>query len=275
MNEKIDRLPMPDCRFYGIFAVNKDDPTDILGYVENSFSMGWSKYYVNLHSGRRSWYVERATRRWLEDIHYPKSDEEFVDWARKCANDIYDDSLTVDEMRKKYHDKIYKMMADTHLALSVKNRLNSGCWVPENYEVKMFRLNSKRCPVEVDLRYRFAYNHGWTKVFDKWKYRNALFFVKDRGTNKGKTFIDFFPTCSQSFKQPVKVCDTKNWNMKFFIKDGQPYKTRKKLSNGKKAKDIVKGLYSLTRSEWKILKKQRKNSFAAKERSPESGLSIA
>ena len=39
----------PYHRYYGIFAINPKNENDIWGYVENSFSMGWSRHCVSLY----------------------------------------------------------------------------------------------------------------------------------------------------------------------------------------------------------------------------------
>ena len=45
---KMTDQPMYGRRAYVIVGVNKKDPTDIIGYCENSFSMGWTKHWVNV-----------------------------------------------------------------------------------------------------------------------------------------------------------------------------------------------------------------------------------
>ena len=59
LDDKITKQLLPKTKIYGVFAVNKNDPNAILGYVENSFSMGWSKDFVNIWEGCSKKQVEK------------------------------------------------------------------------------------------------------------------------------------------------------------------------------------------------------------------------
>ena len=211
---RADRQPVPDCRYYGLFAVNKKDPTDILGYVENSFSMGWSKNYVNLEEGFRDGTARKAADaevRYFEK-EYP-TDEEFAKWFYECQRKLYKPGMTVADMRQAYWESWYKMKKNRLLAQNVWNIVGERARVPAGYELKVFRIGSKNCPVDVDLRYRIAVRRKWTKEWDKWKWRNAPFKVK---ANNAKPWEDIYPTVADVLNAPKSEinCPDTGWQFR-------------------------------------------------------------
>jgi len=275
-NARTDQIPICDRRYYGVFAVNKDNPNDMYGHVENSFSMGWSRYFVSLNEGFREWQVKKATELWLRDsTSYQSDDKKFSEWFKSFEKDLYHKGMSVEEMRRTYYDVIFDMKAESLMAQNIWNGCFNKCHVPAGYDVKVFRLNSKNCPVEVDLRYRIACNRGKTKTWDKWLYRNALFCVKAWNKNVSvvdlnPTFADFFKTCGKIAR--VQLGDGVKYET--VVRKSMPYKDR--LISSEHSCGIIKKRDDsmMSRSERQTLRKQRRNSFSAKKGSPES-VSIA
>lgn len=256
MAKSVDIMPVCDRKYYGVFAIRRDNPNDILGYVENSFSMGWSKYFVSVNEGFGEWRVKKATDHWIEDSPGSKdSDKDFTHWFKHFRKDLYREGMTVEEMHKAYYDDIYAMHCRSLKAQSVWNNCFSSLNVPVGYDVKVFRLNSKRCPVEVDMRYRAAYDRRRVKDWNKWRYRNALFAVK--ALNPGeKSLINRYPTLAQSMKFPPVQTD--KMKLVLTMNTNTPYATLKKHFDSGWSRNVK----PTTRSERKVLKKQRRNSFA-------------
>lgn len=249
-----------DTKYYGVFAVNRKDPNDILGYVENSFSMGWSRYFVNIWPASSKKQVDEATDRWFSDsIMWHKPDEEFFEWFKKSYSRLYIEGMTAAEARKAYWQEIWETRADLYLAQRVWNYVNEGGYVPVGYDRKVFRINAKNCPVLVDMRYRYLYDTKQTKVWDKWRWRNAPFMVK--ACNPGKTWETLAPTLNHIFS--LKTLQLKDPKLEEQPNHNIPHNKRDKRSF--KTDD-----FKLTRSQRKIAEKQRNNSYlkAAEKRSP-------
>lgn len=250
MNEKIDRKPVCDCRYYGIFAVNRQNPNIILGYVENSFSMGWSPRFVNVNPAFRMNAVDVKTDKLIRELHKDRSPSEFLAWFRDTNKSLYRKGMSAEDAMAEYRKKIREMESRSMLAQHVWNDLANTMRVPAGYDIKVFRLNSSKCPVDVDLRYRTAYNRGQIPTGDKWKYRNAVFIVK--ALYPGRSVSDFYPTVKSVLAVDADCVEFKNYE--HYAKRTFAFSELRK-----------KGVYA-SRSEKKILKKQRINSFAANER---------
>lgn len=266
MNEKIDRKPVCGCKFYGVFAVNRQDPTDILGYVEDSFSMEWSKRFVSVEPGYKTYAVEKAMRAWRRDFCEAGkagslSGEKFLEWYRGSYENKYVEGMTEQDARAEYERTTRKLEEKIKLAQNVWNRNSDRLWVPAGYDVKVFRLSSKKCPVDADLRYRLAVNRRWTQDWDKWKYRNAAFIAK--ASNPGKTVFDVYPTVKSVLDANRAYAHFDKGSLVRYIRPNVSSVNRKAWI--KECIGIPAEL-KMSRSEKKILKKQRKNSFAAKER---------
>ena len=199
IDPRANRHPVPDRKYYGLFAVNKEDPLDIIGYIENSFSMGWSYTHVNLQEGFKTFAVIKAASRDAKVMakEYP-DDASYAKWFQRCWSKLCMPGMTVDDMRKAHWQMWYETKQKSMLAQNAWNSISERAFIPVGYELKVFRVNSKICPVEVDLRYRIAWNKGWIKTWDKWKWRNAPFMIK--GLNApGTTWEDIKPTLAESF----------------------------------------------------------------------------
>jgi len=252
-DNSIDRMPVCSCKYYGIFAVSKKDPTDILGYVENSFNMGWSRRFVRVWTGYKKSKVEQAVKHWFEGMKENSGsacnldDERYEKWFKDHCADLYEDGMTIDDMRKAYWDEIYKMHAATILAQNVWSNMANRLYVPEGYVVKKFRINAKCCPVEVDLRYRTAYDRGKDVKWDKWRYRNALFSVKALNLDKERPLSSVLPKLENSLAIPAtQLADVKGYWHEY--------------RNAPAEKLAKRDHKHMSRSERKILKKQRANS---------------
>ena len=80
--KKSNESIIPKCRYYGVFAVNKNDPTDIRGYIYTSTSTGWSKYFVKAFQAR----TKKAFEKYIKNVYCKKefsySDSEFMDFFK-------------------------------------------------------------------------------------------------------------------------------------------------------------------------------------------------
>lgn len=169
--------------------------------------------------------------------------------------------MTEQDARTEYEKTTRELKEKTILAQHVWNSNSDRLWVPAGYDVKVFRLGSEKCPVDVDLRYRLAVNRGWIKKWDKWKYRNAAFIVK--ASNPGKTIFDVYPTVKLVLDTGRVYVHFDKENLIRYIRPNVSSVNRKEWIKGCIG---IQAEFKMSRSEKKILKKQRKNSFAAKER---------
>jgi len=256
----------PQRKYYGVFAVNRKDPTCIYGYVENSFSMGWSKWWTNLYLAESPGRVYKRTEDWLNDFGpWKGSDEKFKEFFINAHPEKYREEMTIKEMREIYRDIIWNSEANTWLGQRAWNFCKYEIRVPVGFDVKVWRIGSKTCPVEVDLRYRTAYDSKITKYWDKWKYRNAFFFVKK--LNEGKTIQDFHPSVRHVLVR--EALQFKDLETERCVNPNLPYKTREDNWKSDVRYERNKNLPKpLTRSERKILKKQKQNRLAAEKGSP-------
>ena len=175
---------IPKCRYYGVFAVNKSDPTDIRGYVYTSTSTSWSRYFVKAFKAHtKSKFDKYLKNNACKELKKP--DAEFMDFFKKAYESKYREGMTPDEARKIYYKKWYNLLKGEWLTQDVWNHLRSCPFdVPAGYELKIWRLNSTKLPVWVDLRYRTACNETKKIPYDKWCYGNAAFWVKEQNPGK-------------------------------------------------------------------------------------------
>lgn len=170
---------IPKCRYYGVFAVNKNDPTDIRGYVYTGGGTGWSKFFVKAFQAR----TKKAFEKYIKTIYCKKefaySDSQFMDFFKNVYPDKYQEDMTPEQARQIHYNKWYDILKHEWVAQDVLNYIRSCPFdVPVGYELKIWRLNSTKLPVMVDLRYRTACDETDKVPYDKWCYRNAAFWVK-------------------------------------------------------------------------------------------------
>lgn len=248
---------IPNCRYYGLFAISKTEPNLIYGYVENSFSMGWSKHCANVWPAYKKHAIEKMAYRDAKEI-LERSDKDFIDFCKRAYSSgdeaFYKEGMPVEEARQKYLNIWIKINNQRYGTQSAWNDLSDrGIWVPEGFETKVFRLDSKNLPVVVDLRYRTALNQHKKITWDKWYYRNAHFWVK--ALNPNRTFEN---TGGLPFNIPK---DQYNGSCKYIYGINCPHSKRK---DDEKTKTK-----NLSRSEFKKLKHQKECKSIAEKGSPE------
>ena len=150
----------PKFRYYVLLAINKKDPNDIYGC---DYHGNWNSSYVEIHQAETIsqliYYKQKSLKRKVKTgfISHEQSIEESL-------NEDYSHNL--------------------HLSQNLYNYIKHGIRrVPDDYVVKVFRVGSKHCPIDVDLRYHIAVDLNKTDFFDKFKYFSAPFFVKAINTN--------------------------------------------------------------------------------------------
>ena len=170
-------------KYYCILAINKSNPKDILGVVENSFSMSYEKNRVclwkapnkdeNFISIPHKEYFEKRIRKdnpnkfqygvnWGEDVNCKGQKRKY----RKLVSNPY---------YKHYHpygrsNNEYEWHWVNHYAKGVLTP-------PEGYEFIICRVNSKYCPVLIDTSVREGMNKKIIP-YKKYDYRNAKFEIK-------------------------------------------------------------------------------------------------
>jgi len=249
---------IPNCRYYGLFAISKTKPNLIYGYVENSFSMGWSQHCVNVWPAYRRDTLVKMAKRDVRDTD-KWSDEDMIDFCKnhypidkKTGEGFYKDSMTIEEVRQGYLNMWIKIHENSYGPQFAWNEISErGIWVPEGFETKVFRLDSKKLPVVVDLRYRTALNQHKKIKWDKWYYRNAHFWVKALNPNKTMENTGGLP-----FNLPK---DQYNGKCTYEYGINCPHAKRKE----------DKKIKNLSRSEFKKLKHQKECKSIAEKGSPE------
>ena len=168
-------------KYYCIFAINKQNPKDILGMCENSFSMSyekgrvclWQSYKFNTdyhNIPHRKYFLDKLKQgvcRFQFGINY----SEYCDIKGKKT--VYR-KLISNPNYKNYHScgrtyNEYEWHWVNHYAKRIK--------VPDGYEVLVCRANSKYCPVIVDTSVREGMNKKVLE-YKKYDYRNAKFELK-------------------------------------------------------------------------------------------------
>lgn len=245
----------PYHRYYGIFAINPKNENDIWGYVENSFSMGWSRHCVSLYCTFTDRDLrKRALKECKED--YSKSDEDLIKRCKEAIwpkNIKYKEGMTVEEAKKALFDAYYeyeKFMYGRQNVWNLECKAR-GLYVPKGYVPKVFRLNSTKLPIIVDLRYRTASWYDIPMTYHKWYYRNAHFWIKDLN--------------------PGKVLENTGWthiNMPQDQYNGNTERVYDKTTSYKRRVESEKEKV-LSRSQKKILKKQKRCKLAAEKGSPD------
>lgn len=263
--------PIYSHRAYVIVGVNKKDPTDIIGYCENSFSMEWSRHWVNVWSGHgkhraktevNNYYVDKFCELYEKGEEYCKFlDAHYKKIFGKFLRKAFSGKASFDKMKQEVFDHF--MRNSTYASQGEWNYIRHyPSYIPDGYEMKIFRLNSKNCPIMCDLRHRYLSEHCKTDaeykaIYSKWDYRNPMFVVKAKVSPDFKWPADFMHSVKMKKAMISKTTKYVAINYKdlshMIFKDG---------AFGKKDK---KDFGYMCRSSRQILKKQRRNSFAAKE----------
>lgn len=174
-------------KHYIILAVKKDDPNDIYGFVEGSFSMSWQRGRVNLwtppddvdddgkpflgYPVRKNFQllVERLQKGWSmsdrERLRQLKGKRTII--RKQMANHAHENFRPCGRTPAEYEwnwVKHYSM-------ISGKNLRSHG------YEIRPYRVGSKFCPVEIDFTERTAMEKKQLK-WDKFKWRNPPYRIK-------------------------------------------------------------------------------------------------
>ena len=161
-------------KYYCILAIKKNNPTDILGYVEHSFYMDWSSERVNLYCNNFDSTGHTASEQWKSRLEgdtrrngnsLPDKYKGKMQYLRKIyiRRQFVPRGRTPNELEWKH----VKWQAETSAGRKLKEK---------GYEIKAFRVNSKFCPIRVDLTERNGMNCGKIR-FEKFKYRNARFKI--------------------------------------------------------------------------------------------------
>ena len=253
-------------RAYVIVGINKNDPTDIIGYCENSFSMGWTRHWVNVWAdhGRNvakknvnECYVDKFCELYEKGEEYCKHlDKYYRENYGRFLKKVFSGKATFEEVKQEVFD--YYMNTSHYASLGEWNYMRHyPSYIPEGYEMKVFRLNSKNCPIICDLRYRYLMEHRHNdKEFpwSKWDYRNPMFVVKAKVGPDFKWPEDILH--SNKLKKEEVNCK----HVKVQFTD-----LPKSMYNGTGFNSKGKAFKPKSRSTKQILRKQRRNSFAAKE----------
>lgn len=170
-------------KYYIALAINKNNPEDIFGLCENSFSMSWERNCAKLFEPSiiDPVFYNVPLRIYVKVSNKNKSENTF----RWCGREISNKGQKR-KLRKVFtnkHNQLYHICGRTpeeyawnwcnHYALFCSNFLKYR----KNYEIKCFRVNSKYCPVHVDLSVREGMERKKI-TFNKYEWRNANFVLK-------------------------------------------------------------------------------------------------
>ena len=169
-------------KYYAIFYINKDDPNDILGACQGSFNFHRSRERVCLWSiGKESLNFTSIPHKQFVNDRISKNGKTL----RYGYNyfDVIPIKGQLTKYRKLFTDPNYKY----YHSCGRTNNEYEWKWVnhyaksilecPEGYITRVCRVNSKHCPVVVDLSEREGMD--LKKIpYDKYRYRNAKFKLK-------------------------------------------------------------------------------------------------
>lgn len=225
---------------YVILGINENNPDDIIGYCENSFSMSWSNRYVNIWDTISEKEMWKSARKELQS----RIDEKW-EGVLKNLEQLQKEGLSYEEAfehEAKKHLSIYMLPQNEY-----NHVRHYPTYIPKGYRLAVFRVGSKHCPIDIDLRYRIAYRNRKETFWDKWKFRNPPFFVKSLNKNNWKwSNIKYSDWLHRKFP-----------NERFFDKSPMtkiPYTdlSKKEIKN--------EGSVIISRSDRQKLKKQKRNS---------------
>ena len=162
-------------KYYIVLAVNPNDPKDIIGFVEHSFSMGWEKgrvvvweandgdEYTGIPAKKafkekvqaeKSWY-------WTDKFKGKKT------WLRKqIANPASKKFSCCGRTNAEYMWNWVR-----HYSMWCGKELRK-----KGYEIRPYRVGSKHCPVELDFTERTAMSKRQIP-WDKYNWRNIPYKI--------------------------------------------------------------------------------------------------
>lgn len=173
-------------KYYIALAINKKDPNDIWGLCENSFSMSWERNRANLftppnmeekyyHIPMRKFFKDKLKQGWKTEIFkYGWNGE---DLNVKGLKNYMKKRLT--DLNYKYYHACGRTVQEyewhwcQHYAIRCSRFLDNK----QDYEIRCFRVNSKYCPVRVDLSVREGMSRKKIE-YNKYEWRNANFVLK-------------------------------------------------------------------------------------------------
>lgn len=248
---------IPKCRYYGVFAVNKNDPTDIRGQVYTSTSTGWSRFFVHAFKARTKKVFDKYLKNNYCKKEFSYSDSKFMDFFKNVYPEKYQEGMTPEQARQIHYDKWYDILKHEWVTTDVWNYIRHCPFdVPAGYELKIWRLNSTKLPVVVDLRYRTACDETAKIPYDKWCYRNAAFWVK---------------ACNPGHEQPKGPYMYFNWPKSVYAGPTERVylstvsaKRRSEFEKHEKRKPKI-----FSRADYKRIKKQQANKLIAEKGSLE------
>lgn len=138
----------------GYVILGVDKAGKLWGIIENSFSMGVSDTHVNVHSKCK------INKYYYEDVDENLgSFKSHVVGGKKC-------------LVNSQNQLMYFQMKEECKKYNIRNI--GGC------EWKVYRINSRYCPVEIDFSELIDMKMKKVK-YDKWKWRNQPFKLKTSG----------------------------------------------------------------------------------------------
>ena len=168
-------------KYYAIFYVNEKDPNDILGVCQGSFSFHRSRTNVCL------WGIGKESCQYTS-IHHKQFIRDRISKDGKTLRyghnyfDVVPIKGQLTRFKKSFADpchQLYHSCGRTNSEYQWKWVVHYSKTLPhlEGYFIKVCRVNSKHCPVVVDLSVRAGMD--LKKIpYDKYRYRNAKFRLK-------------------------------------------------------------------------------------------------
>lgn len=155
MKNKERIYPHINEKLYGIFAFNKNDPNDFLFFSDNCFSSDgpkWNRY------GKIKVFSKGKT---IPMFHGNTPKEQYISQMNYIKNKLYktkhDQVISYSAWKRNNQNRIqflYGRTPDEWAYMGAKQYLKAHCKVPEGYIGKVIRINSKHCPVKVELEYK-------------------------------------------------------------------------------------------------------------------------
>lgn len=159
-------------KYYIVLAVNPNDPEDIIGFVEHSFSMGWEKgrvvvWEANYGDTFKGIPAKKAFEKKLQDWHY--------------ANEIKGRKTLLRKQMANPASKEFSCCGRTHTEYMWNWVRHYSMWCgnelrKKGYEIRPYRVGSKHCPVELDFTERTAMSKNQIP-WDKYNWRNVPYKI--------------------------------------------------------------------------------------------------
>lgn len=162
-------------KYYIVLAVNPNDPEDIIGFVEHSFSMGWEKGRVVV------W--EAGGDDTAKGISVKKaSKKRFSASRRTWFNEIKGRKTLLRKQMANPASKEFSCCGRTHAEYMWNWVRHYSMWCgkelrKKGYVIRPYRVGSKHCPVELDFTERTAMEKKQIP-WDKYNWRNISYKSK-------------------------------------------------------------------------------------------------